>query len=206
MESGYEYHHYGETSSYREVSHFGLITFSKFPIIAKGIIKFKDSKNNACLYSDILINQDTVRVYNIHLESIHLEHKDHSTIDNIINLSEVTQSSWYSLFNHLRTAFTKRASQADIISTHMTSCIYPIILCGDFNDTPSSYAYRQISEHLNDNFDKGNFGLGATYAGELPIRIDFILNSKGITGTKQLIIKEKFSDHYPLVCRFEYLE
>ncbi|MBL4655878.1 MAG: hypothetical protein JKY33_08665 [Bacteroidia bacterium] len=79
-------------------------------------------------------------------------------------------------------------------------------MCGDFNDTPSSYAYEQISKHLTDNFDKGNFGLGATYAGELPIRIDYILNSKSITATKQQIIKEKFSDHYPLVCSFEYPE
>ena len=62
--------HEGYTHLLKKQQHFGVVTLSKFPIINKGEIKFSNDDNNNCIYSDIKINDDTVRVYNMHLASI----------------------------------------------------------------------------------------------------------------------------------------
>ncbi len=89
---------------------------------------------------------------------------------------------------------------------HMNSSPYPVILCGDFNDPPFSYAYNTLSKDLNDTFIDEGKGTGATYIGKIPFfRIDFILYDKLLCINHE-VINSKWSDHYPIMARLRVEE
>ena len=81
----------------------------------------------------------------------------------------------------------------------LADCPYPLIMCGDFNDTPLSYAYKKISNDLKDAFVYAGYGLGNTYSGNLPpVRIDFILHSPSFNSHEFKVHGILLSDHYPV--------
>lgn len=196
-----KYHHVEYTTIAYGHNHFGIATFSKYPIVNKGKIVFNTKSNNICIYTDLLINKDTVRVYNMHLQSISFSKKDYKFIDDVKDDDDAQDEleNSKSILRRLKRAFVKRASQADKVAMSISSCRYKIILCGDFNDTPASYSYRVISGNLKDAFvEKGN-GMGITYAGKFPqFRIDYILHSKEFKCTNFIRNEETFTDHYPI--------
>lgn len=105
----------------------------------------------------------------------------------------------------LKYAFKKRAHQADVLTEHIQSSPYPVIVCGDFNDTPVSYSYRKIRKDLVDAYIKSGRGIGNTYSGVFPsYRIDYILHSRDIQSVGFETIKVNYSDHYPVSCMFEF--
>lgn len=189
------------TTTLRNFDHWGLATFSRFPIINKGKIVFQTRNNNMCIYSDIVIKKDTIRVYNMHLQSISFSKTDNQFLEDIKkgNDSDEDIEKSKNVLRRIKRAFTKRAKQVEAIKTHMANCRYKIVVCGDFNDTPASYAYKQLSEQLEDAFiEKGN-GFGRTYAGKWPqFRIDYILHSKNIGCSRFQRAEETFTDHYPI--------
>jgi len=74
-----------------------------------------------------------------------------------------------------------------------------VVVMGDFNDTPQSYAYRKIKRSLHDAFRRAGNGFGNTYAGELPsFRIDYILFSNSYIPYEFKRIKTNYSDHFPI--------
>jgi len=87
----------------------------------------------------------------------------------------------------------------------MSQSPYPIILCGDFNETPQSYIYKLLSENFDDAFREGGWGIGSTYAGKIPgLKIDHILYPKEMKVLDARVSKVEFSDHYPVVGRLEW--
>ena len=85
----------------------------------------------------------------------------------------------------------------------MNNSPYKVIVCGDFNDTPQSYTYNLLSENLNDSFKTKGVGFGTTYAGSIPaLRIDYILTHEKIKVQSHKILKENYSDHFPVICKF----
>lgn len=196
-----KYNHVEYTSIAHNHNHFGIATFSKYPIINKGKIVFNTRSNNICIYTDVLIEKDTVRIYNMHLQSISFSKKDYTFIgdlqDNDDAKDELENSK--SILRRLKRAFVKRAEQAEKISASIKSCPYPVILCGDFNDTPASYSYNLISEDLKDAFVEKGSGFGRTYAGKFPqFRIDYIFHSKDFKCTQFTRSEETFTDHFPI--------
>ena len=195
------YYHTEYTATLREFDHWGIATFSRFPMINKGKIVFNTRSNNLCIYTDLLIKKDTVRVYNLHLQSISFSKKDNQFLTDIKqgNDSEEDVEKSKNILRRLKRAFVKRAKQVEIVKLHMNSCRYKTILCGDFNDTPASYTYDQLCEKLTDAFvAKGN-GFGRTYAGEWPqFRIDYILFDKQFRFSKFNRAEETFTDHFPI--------
>ncbi len=187
----------------RGIIEFGLATFSKYPIVKSGSIKFENSSTNFCLYTDVLINDDTIRIYNAHFESIHLSKKDYDYASEVTALTNVDahKKSGRRIFSLLRAAFRDRASQAEQVAAHIASSPYPVILCTDLNDTPSSYAYRCLHKKLNDAFVESGHGLGSTYAGIFPsFRIDYIMHSESLKAYNFETQNVKYSDHYPITC------
>jgi endonuclease/exonuclease/phosphatase family metal-dependent hydrolase len=88
-----------------------------------------------------------------------------------------------------------------MIAEHMKSCRYKMIVCGDFNDTPSSYAYRTVRGDLKDAFMESGNGISTTYAGKIPFqRIDYILHDESFSSYNYKVIKETITDHYPVSC------
>jgi len=143
-ELGYTHHFFQPKIKIKEREEFyGIAIFSKFPILNQLHVPFHNSGTNAFIYADILIEQDTVRLYNMHLQSIHLDKTDQiidSADDQIIDV-DGTKST----VNKLKRAYAKRSEQVYIAQKNIKNSPYPVLLCGDFNDTPISYAYQSIA-------------------------------------------------------------
>jgi endonuclease/exonuclease/phosphatase family metal-dependent hydrolase len=182
---------------------YGIATYSKHPIVNKGIIQFKNSTNTS-IYTDILVNKDTIRVFNNHLQSIRFNSGNYSFISNSKSMNdEERMKEIKDISFRLRDAFIKRAEQARIVSNHVKNSPYPVFICGDFNDVPVSYTYHIISRDLKDSFIEAGEGIGNTYIGKFPsFRIDYILHSKNVHCHEFDIRKVKLSDHYPIVGKF----
>ncbi|MEX1188574.1 MAG: endonuclease/exonuclease/phosphatase family protein [Bacteroidia bacterium] len=194
--------HIGHTAQVKKVNHWGIATFSKYPIVNKGKLEFRDSTDNISIYTDLKINKDTVRVYNLHLESIRFRSEDYKALESITGKKDDTKLGGpQRIIGRMRKAYIRRARQTAIISSHIAESPYPVIVCGDFNDPPSSYSYKQISKKLKDSFRQAGSGFGTTYVGLIPfLRIDYILYSGSFyEGLKHEVIREKLSDHYPIV-------
>ncbi len=177
---------------------FGIATFSKHKIIDKGSILFNDSYNS-CIYSDILLNTDTIRVYNVHLQSISLR-KDYSLQDSLVYLNAKRIEEIKDISKRLKKAYIQRAQQVDAVKKHMNQSPYPVLLCGDFNDTPVSYSYHQLLGNKADAFKEAGFGLGKTYLGKLPsFRIDYIFHDNYFKTLDYHIPKVMLSDHFPVL-------
>lgn len=82
----------------------------------------------------------------------------------------------------------------------------PIILCGDFNDTPESRVCRRIAESFDDTWKLIGQGDGFTIPVTNPRkRIDYIWISKGkaLVPLKAWVPQSDASDHLPLVGEFQ---
>lgn len=197
--------HVEYTSTVKNTEHWGIATFTTFPIIAKGFIPFEDSSNNACIYTDISIGKKMFRIYNVHLASVRFKKEDYDYLKDMAdNNMEPKIKESKSLLMKLKNAFERRTSQVKLIAEHMQNSPYPIILCGDFNDTPTSYAYYNLSRGLNDTFKEKGSGLGSTYNGNLPfLRIDYIFTDPSIEVLQHDVIHSDISDHFPVAVTLE---
>ncbi|MCF8225290.1 MAG: endonuclease/exonuclease/phosphatase family protein [Bacteroidales bacterium] len=180
----------------------GIATFSKYPIVKTSRIPFDNTLNQA-VYTDIWVGNDTVRIFNIHLQSIKFAHNNYSFIDTLsLKYSNQQIKEVKEIGMKLKDAFIQRSEQSIIIHRYIKNSPHPVIVAGDFNDTPVSFAYTRIKKGLHDAFREAGRGLGNTYAGDLPsFRIDFILYSKEIEATGFKRIKSRFSDHFPISAR-----
>ncbi len=175
-----------------------MATYSNFPIFKKGTVSISGERtNNVCIYSDIAIGDDSIRVYNVHLASNWFEKEDYEFLD------RPSVEGAESIIQRLKTSFFKRVKQVKAIKEHMNTSSYPIILCGDFNDTPTSFSYKQLSKGLNDSFTIAGMGLGQTYNGKFPaLRIDYILYSPEFKINSFKTTEVNLSDHFPIVSTF----
>jgi endonuclease/exonuclease/phosphatase family metal-dependent hydrolase len=182
---------------------YGIITLSKFPIVKRGEIIHSGS-SSLSIYTDVLINNDTFRIYNNHLQSFRLMRMERSFINELTTTDDKeTINEVKSLSVSLKKGFIKRASQAKVVKDHINMSPYPVIVLGDFNDTPVSYAYTKIRKGLNDSFVNSGYGAGFTYKGNYPPnRIDYILYDNSLINSYFEIIKIKYSDHYPIISYF----
>lgn len=189
-----------------KVDHWGMAIFSNYELINKGKMDFKRKSSNMVLYADAVVGYDTLRVYNCHFKSIHFGQQEYKFVNEIgYNIEEENVSGAKTIIKRLKIAFTKRAAQVDTATAHIKSSPYPVIVCGDFNDTPSSFTYRAVGEGLCDAFRESGKGLGTTYTGPFPaFRIDYILHSPALSSSDFKVLNEqKLSDHYPVECNLQ---
>ena len=171
----------------------GQAIFSKFPIVKRGSLNFPNSQNNA-IFIDILKDNDTVRVYNLHMQSFHINPQD----------EEISQENSSKLAKRMGAVFSKQQVQTDIFVSHKEQCPYKTITCGDLNNNQYSAIYKQIKGDDVDTFDEQGSGTGKTYYFKyFPFRIDFILVDETIEVMSHKNRYELLSDHYPIISQLK---
>jgi len=183
---------------------YGIATFSKYPVINKGSLPFEESKNMT-IYTDIKLDGEVIRVFNNHLESIGFREHDFNVIDSLrLEMDKTQRQGIQQIINKMSRAFRQRSHQADVLSTHIENSPYPVLVCGDFNDTPISYVYRNMRGELKDAFRESGAGMGGTYNGRLPsLRIDYIFHDKKFQSYQFNTHRIDFSDHHPITTIIE---
>lgn len=184
--------------------YYGIATYSKFPIVRKGEIIHPGS-SSLSIYTDVLIANDTFRIYNNHLQSFRLMRMERSFLEELTTSDEKkTLGEVKGISISLKKGFVRRALQSQVVKDHVNRSPFPVIIAGDFNDTPVSYAYTKIRKGLNDSFVNSGYGAGFTYKGNYPPnRIDYILYDNALINSYFEIIKVRYSDHYPIVAYFK---
>ncbi|MEO6167449.1 MAG: endonuclease/exonuclease/phosphatase family protein [Chitinophagales bacterium] len=198
-EAGLPYFHF-EKKSGKKGRSWGTAIFSHYPVTDHGSVQFDNQTQNSCSYADIKIDSSVVRVFNIHLQSVYLSKKDHEYLDDISENQDVQVKPTREIISKLKKAFIYRGEQALKIENQIGGSPYPVIVCGDFNDAPASFAYHTLSDHLQDAFLKAGWGIGPTYSGFPKIyRIDYIFADDHFEISSYQTICENHSDHYPVV-------
>ncbi|WP_417858457.1 endonuclease/exonuclease/phosphatase family protein [Xanthomarina gelatinilytica] len=172
---------------------YGQAIFSQYPIINSGSVEFPNTSNNA-IFADIVIEKDTLRIYNVHLQSL--------KIDANVEKLKQEDSDW--ILKRVEQTFKMQQVQTEMFLKHKADSPYKMIICGDFNNSAYSYVYKEIKGELKDAFKMAGNGFGRTYDFKFfPIRIDFIFAEKHFEVTDFKTFDNKFSDHYPILATFK---
>ena len=182
----------------------GTFIFSKYPIVNSGGINF-GTLTNSCSWADLIINEKKVRVYSIHFQSNQVS----GIADKVRQEGDLRKKETLKDIKGMMRKFKHyaklRAEQAQKVANHIATCPHPVIVCGDFNDTPQSYTYHLLTKNLNDSFKGKGTGFGTTYAGSIPaLRIDYILTHEKVKVQSHEILKENYSDHFPVICKIAF--
>ncbi|MDD2328480.1 MAG: endonuclease/exonuclease/phosphatase family protein [bacterium] len=180
---------------------FGLACFSKHPIEQTEEIVFESSYNGAAVYT-INIDGKRYTVANVHLESNSIMAEDKKLYSDFIqnNDSVKLEEVASNIRSRLGNAYRMRARQVEKVKRVLaTQGTEGTIICGDFNDTPISYAYARMKKGLKDAYVSTAFGPGITYHEDLFLfRIDYILHSEELKAFRTRVDRVTYSDHYPL--------
>ncbi|MDB5279109.1 MAG: hypothetical protein JWR61_4064 [Ferruginibacter sp.] len=203
-----EYYSYNWKENYLSSQHFGIIIFSKYPIINRHTIAiYPNDYNSIFQFVDIVKGADTIRVFNIHLQSLKFTQVNLQYIDNPSIESDSDLQKSKNIMVKLKRGFLRRQVQADRIRQEIDKSPYPVIVCGDFNDVPNSYAYETIGKGLQNAFEKKGAGLGRTFSGIAPtLRIDNIFVDDRYEVKQYVRIKKKLSDHFPIIADISRLQ
>ena len=182
--------------------YFGQAIFSRYPIIDSGLVHYpRPTQQESLIHADIVFNNDTVRVYNTHLQSVQFKKNDFESIQKIKNRDEDSLLlSSRNIFQKLKRGLVNRSQQVQILKEVIANSPHPFLLCGDFNDVPNSYTYFTVKGNLQDAFLQKGFGIGRTFSGISPtLRIDYILAAPRFSVQQFNRITKYLSDHYMLV-------
>jgi endonuclease/exonuclease/phosphatase (EEP) superfamily protein YafD len=195
-EAGYPYHAVIDSEKGKSKFHqYGLAVFSRYPIISHRDTMFQNQ--NGLLQTDILWQQDTIRVVSVHLFSMTLKLHKLVKQDELRGVKKETRGT----LRQLRRGFQERSQEVAALEQWTAHSPHPVIICGDFNETPYSYVYGRMKKHFANAFERKGQGFGFSY-NSLPyfIRIDHQFYS-----ADQLTLQSfetlngiPYSDHYPL--------
>ena len=181
--------------------HFGILVLSKFPIIRKQtMINNPNDYNSVFQFIDVLIDSDTFRVFNVHLQSLKFTEENLNYLEKGVLKGEKKMQESKSILSKIKKGLIRRSSQASFVKDEMNHSPYPLIFCGDFNDVPVSNAYETIAKGLQNAFVEKGFGIGDTYGSLAPtLRIDNIFLDKQFKVEQFIRIRKSLSDHYPIM-------
>lgn len=167
--------------------------YSRHKILEKGILDFPESSNSA-IFVDVEYMGDTIRIYNLHLESLKIRPKS------------IKKERSDKLFGRLRHSFAKQQEQSTIVREHMNNSPYKNIVCGDFNNTQFSNSYFTIKGNLKDSFLEKGRGYGKTINfWKFPFRIDFVLVDPSLEVLSHKNYNINLSDHEPIMATIKIL-
>ena len=180
---------------------FGLAIFSRLPVVGRGELSFGRLTQNHAMWVDVVLPglpADTVRVFNAHLQSMSLDEADIVAAGSSRNGLE---GKGRGLLRRFVRGAAARAWQADTLLAHVRRSPYPVLLAGDLNDPPYSYAYNTLASGMQNAWASTGFGTGNTYHGRLPplLRIDQQFAAPAWQVLDCRIHHEiPYSDHFPV--------
>ncbi|MCB0734114.1 MAG: endonuclease/exonuclease/phosphatase family protein [Flavobacteriales bacterium] len=181
----------------------GIKVVSRFPIIRSERIELPETEGDAG-YADIRLNNDTIRVYALHLESNKLTPTDYHEMKGL-ELDSSYQERVRDVYDRLLFGMKKQSEQALIVKKHMASSPYPVMLCADLNATPMSFSYQTLKGSMLDAFSMTGSGIGSTYLKPFEVlRIDYILYDRFFTCQLYGDYDGIFSDHKLIFASFSY--
>jgi endonuclease/exonuclease/phosphatase family metal-dependent hydrolase len=204
-ELGYPYYYYSRDRD-GHLQWTGQAIFSKQPFLDSGMIHFpKPSIPDALIHVDIKLNDDTLRIYTTHLQSVRFRKRDFESIEKIKNTDEGMVEGSKNIFSKLKTGLVNRSYQAEMLKNEISKSPHPFILTGDFNDVPNSFTYFTVKgDELKDAFLSTGFGVGKTFSYIAPtLRIDYMFVTKDIDINQFNRVVRNYSDHYMLVADIE---
>lgn len=199
FKKNYPYHHFSkdyirDNGMYQS----GCVIFSKYPIAGTGKIKYPVAES--LIYADLVKGNDTIRVFNTHLQSFKFKEADYSDLEKIREQDDEGLRASKNIVKKMRLAFKRRGVQAGIVRKELDKSPYPSLICGDFNDVPNSYTYFHIKGAWQDGFLKKGFGIGRSFIALAPtLRIDYILADQAFSVKAFDMVDEGLSDHIMLV-------
>lgn len=181
----------------------GLALFTRLHIVQTDTLAYETRHNSSRWYM-LESDGDTLILVNNHLESngIPIEMKEEyvQVLDN--PEYDKAKDSGRSILSLMRTSAFYRGNQTKalhrFIQEHKDK---HIIVCGDFNDTPISYAYQTIARHLKNAYRDSGHGIGVSYNQKgFWVRIDHVFFSEdGTSNCTHIDRSMGISDHYPIV-------
>ncbi|QHJ07774.1 endonuclease/exonuclease/phosphatase family protein [Hymenobacter busanensis] len=177
---------------------FGMAIFSRYPILRRGTITFNKLTQNHAMWADVrLPSHDTVRVFNAHLQSMSMDERD---IVDSYSSKHGLKTKGLGLLRRFKRGVVSRSIQVDTLVRRIEASPYPVLLCADLNDTPFSYSYDQLADHLQNAWATAGTGFGASYNGKLPLlRIDNqFMDPRWQVQQVRVRRDVPYSDHFPL--------
>lgn len=163
----------------REDEVLNLAVYSRYPLSNRKEYYFPDSYNKV-LQIDLQCDGTIIRLFNIHLQTT--------------GMSLAYQGN--NLLHTYQLNARERNRQAQLLAEAVASSPYPVILCGDLNDIPVSYAYRILTDQLDDCFLVAGSGWGGTYQPACNLfRIDYTLCSPQLKTSAYRLYSNRWSDH-----------
>ncbi len=185
---------------------FGV--FSRYPVVGKRCLA-RGTGNGGGVFLIKLAGGDTLRLVNLHLESMGLAVQDRTAWSDMVHKSDTAtldEAEQRRLLGKIMSSTARRAEQVDKVSDYIFHHRHqPLILCGDFNDTPVSYAHHRMNKWLTDAYAATATGVGRTFNKDaMYVRIDHMFCSEHWRPFSCRIQNEnKLSDHYPMTCSFK---
>lgn len=180
-----------------------LRTYSRYPIIASGAISGEGRGTSQ--WVDIVIKNDTLRIFNNHLYTMSISSEDSSDIERGRILQDGDRMR--SIVERIAKNSSVRADFVDTLSMVIEASPYRRVICGDFNDTPMSYVYGELARGYVDAFEQCGKGYGYTFRPMYGmLRIDYILHSPELETESYAIDSDvELSDHLPITARIKIL-
>lgn len=172
--------------------------YSSFPVINKGTIDF-GGITNSCVWADVLVKKDTIRVYSAHFQSNNITTDTDQVLEDVENRQEFKFFRIRNIFAKYKRNVIIRADQSRKVREHIDECPHPVIMGVDLNDPPISYTHHKFSSVMKDAFSVQGKGFSSSYAGKIPLlRIDNLFLSDDFEIRSYKVFRKTYSDHYPV--------
>ncbi|MGC4035378.1 MAG: endonuclease/exonuclease/phosphatase family protein [Chitinophagaceae bacterium] len=186
---------------------YSSIIFSRLPMIDTGRMYYpKPGITEVLIHADLKFNNDTVRVFTTHLQSVLFEKSDYARIEKLEHADEGFIDNSRGIFSKLKKGAIIRGRQADAAKEAIAKSQYPVLLTCDLNDVPTSYTYRTLRGDMQDVFLQKGIGIGRTFNSISPtLRIDYIFADKNFSILQYKKYIKELSDHYMQVADVKLL-
>lgn len=202
---GYQsYFSFDSSGSNRYGLVLGTLITSKYPIIKAGDVLASKNGFNRISYADLLIRRDTIRVINVHLESMGLKQFHPANASSF----ESGRANTRIILTKLKEGVFERSEQIKVLSAFVEKSPYPVVCAGDFNELPYSYSYQFLRKRMKNTFEQVGKGFGFTYNGNTlrVLRIDNQFYSSGLSALEfETHNNVQLSDHFPVEGRYQII-